>query len=108
MFTKYQLHDNGTISIEVAEGTSKPYYIKSKGIKPNGVIVRNGASSVPASHEQIRQMIKLSDGDNFEVSRSLNQELSFDMARMVFSKHGIELSEDKYSALGISTQTLRL
>ena len=101
MFTKYTLHDNSTISIEVAEGTSKPYYIKSKGIKPSGVFVRQGASSAPASPEQIRQMIKLSDGDNFEATRSLNQDLSFDTVRSVFSKHEVEFSEDKYSALGI-------
>ena len=46
MFTKYTLQDNNTILIEVSEGTAKPYYIKSKGIKPSGVYVRQGASSV--------------------------------------------------------------
>ncbi len=30
MFLKYTLHDNKTVSIEVSEGTAKPYYIKSK------------------------------------------------------------------------------
>ncbi|MCH5197049.1 MAG: putative DNA binding domain-containing protein [Oscillospiraceae bacterium] len=108
MFIKYKLNDNKTISIDIAEGTAKPYYIKSKGIKPSGVFVRQGASSVPASPEQIRQMIKLSDGDNFETSRSLNQELSFDTARSVFSKHGIEFTEDKFSALGIVNLNDRL
>ena len=32
MFTKHTLHDNGTISIEVAEGASKSYYIKSNRV----------------------------------------------------------------------------
>jgi ATP-dependent DNA helicase RecG len=37
--------------------------------------VRQGNESVPASEEQIRQMIKETDGDKFEAVRSLNQEL---------------------------------
>ena len=54
MFVKYRL-DNGIIEIEISEGIAKPYYLKSKGLKPNGVYVRQGAaSSVPASPELIR------------------------------------------------------
>ena len=74
MFVKYRL-DNGIIEIGISEGTAKPYYLKSKGLKPSGVYVRQGASSVPASPEQIRQMIKLSDGDVYETARSLEQTL---------------------------------
>lgn len=65
------------------------------------VYTRITNSSVPAYPEQIRQMIKLSDSDNFEASRSLNQELSFDTARLVFSKHRVEFSEDNFHTLGI-------
>lgn len=101
MFTKYTLQDNNTILIEVSEGTAKPYYIKSKGIKPSGVYVRQGASSVQASQEQIRMMIKLSDGDVFESSRSLNQEITFEQARAVFARQSVDFSADKFLALGI-------
>ena len=101
MFTKYTLQDNNTILIEVSEGTAKPYYIKSKGIKPSGVYVRQGASSVQASQEQIRMMIKLSDGDVFESSRSLNQELTFEQVRAVFARQNVDFSADKFLALGI-------
>ena len=57
MFVRYVLQDNHVIRVEVGEGNYKPYYLKSKGLKPSGVFVRQGASSVPASPEQIRQMI---------------------------------------------------
>ena len=67
MFVRYVLQDNKVIRIEVGEGSYKPYYLKSKGMKPTGVYVRQGASSVQASPEQIRQMIKESDGDTYEV-----------------------------------------
>ena len=53
MFVRYVLQDNQVIRIEVGEGSYKPYYLKSKGLKPNGVYVRQGASSAPASPELI-------------------------------------------------------
>jgi len=71
MFIKYKLEENGTIQIEVLEGGNKPYYLKSKGLKPAGVYVRQGTSSIQASPEQIRQLIKETDGDTFESFRSL-------------------------------------
>lgn len=101
MFTKYTMQDNGTILIEVSEGTSKPYYLKSKGIKPSGVYVRQGASSVQASQEQIRMMIKLSDGDIFEERRSINQDLTFEQAGAVFARQKVDFSADKFPALRI-------
>ena len=101
MFIKYTLHENKTISVEVSEGTAKPYYIKSKGLKPSGVYVRQGASSVQAPSEQIRMMIKLSDGDVFETARSLDQNLTFSSAQATFAKLKVDFSEEKFSALGI-------
>lgn len=100
IFTKYTLND-GVIKVNVSEGSSKPYYLKSKGLKPSGVYIRQGASSVQASPEQIRQMIKLSDRDSFEELRSLEQELTFTSAAAAFEKHNIPFSEEKYKSLGI-------
>ena len=100
MFVKYTL-DGNVIVIEGSEGTNKPYYIKSKGLKPSGVYIRQGASSVPASAEQIRLMIKMSDGDIYEAERSLDQVLTFDAAAKAFSAHNIPFGEDKYKSLGI-------
>ena len=101
VFVKYSLESEKVIKIEVNEGAFKPYYLKSKGLKPSGVYVRQGASSVPASSDMIRQMIKDSDGDVFENMRSLEQNLSFNSAKTAFEKYGIEFSEEKYRALGV-------
>ena len=102
MFVRYVLQDNKVIQIEVAEGSYKPYYLKSKGMKPAGVYVRQGTSSVQASPEQIRQMIKESDGDSYEDSRSLEQDLTFHAAETAFERYGVEFSVEKYRALGIT------
>lgn len=101
MFVRYLLQDNKVIQIEVGEGSYKPYYLKSKGMKSNGVYVRQGASSVPASPDQIRRMIKDSDGDVFEEMRTVQQELSFEEAARTFKRYKVDFSEEKYIALGL-------
>ncbi len=101
MFVQYALQENGVLKISVGEGSSKPYYLKAKGLKPNGVFVRQGTSCVPASVEQIRQMIKVSDGDLFEEMRSMEQDLTFLSAQAAFEKYGIEFGREKYRALGL-------
>jgi len=102
MFIKYTLQENKVVKITVGEGSYKPYYLKSKGLKPSGVYIRQGASSVPASPEQIRQMIKDSDGDVFEDMRSIEQSLSFHAAEKMFKKYNVEFSIKKYRVLGIT------
>ncbi|MGN1349684.1 MAG: RNA-binding domain-containing protein [Anaerovoracaceae bacterium] len=102
MFVRYVLQDNKVIQIEVGEGSYKPYYLKSRGMKPTGVYVRQGASSVQASPDQIRKMIKESDGDSFEASRCLEQELTFTAAEASFQRYGVAFSAEKYRALGIT------
>jgi ATP-dependent DNA helicase RecG len=101
MFIKYTLEENRTIRVEIAEGSYKPYYLKSKGLKPSGVYIRQGASSVPASQEQIRQMIKNADGDQYEEMRSLEQDLTFTECSHIFEENGVPFGSDKYSALGV-------
>ena len=104
MFVKYTIQENRVVRITVGEGSYKPYYLKSKGLKPSGVFVRQGTSSVSASFEQIRAMIKESDGDTFESMRSMEQDLTFKSAKEAFKRYNIEFSKTKYRALGITTQ----
>lgn len=101
MFVKYTIQGNKIIRITISEGANKPYYLRSKGLKPGGVYVRQVTSSVQASSEQIRQMIKESDGDDFESMRSLEQNLTFTSAATAFEHYGIEFLEEKYLALGM-------
>ena len=101
IFTKYILEKDNTIRIEIGEGAYKPYYLKSKGLKPTGVYVRQGATSVPASPEQIRQMIKNADGDIFEELRSMDQSLTFEYCQKTFTAHNVAFGIEKYIVLGI-------
>jgi ATP-dependent DNA helicase RecG len=102
MFVRFTVQENKVVRITVSEGTNKPYYLKGKGLKPSGVFVRQGTSSVSASPEQIRQMIKDSDGDTFEENRALDQSLTFAAAQAFFALYGVPFGPEKYRALGMT------
>ena len=87
------------IAIEIQQGTNKPYYLAKKGLRPEGVYVRQGTSSVPASDAAIRRMIKETDGDSFEAMRSLEQELTFTDAEREFSVRKISFEKPQKQTL---------
>ena len=96
-----QVENKNIVVIRVQRGVSRPYYIAEKGLKPSGVYIRQGNSSVPASEDYIRQMIKETDGDSFEKLRSLNQELTFNYADMIFKNTDISFGDIQKKTLGI-------
>ena len=72
------------VAVDIQRGTDRPYYLAKKGMRPEGVYVRQGYSSVPATDTAIRRMIKETDGDRFEAMRCLNQELTFEATKKEF------------------------
>lgn len=93
MFLHYEtIEEQGKkiILVNVQRGTDRPYYIAKKGMRPEGVYVRQGYSSVPATDTAIRCMIKETDGDQFEIMRSLNQDLTFESIEKEFILRKVE------------------
>jgi ATP-dependent DNA helicase RecG len=103
-FVGYEICEDKVIKIMVNEGSNKPYFLKDKGLCPSGVYVRQGASSVQASHENIRRMIKITDGDSFEMERALNQELTFKEAGDEFEGKGRGFEENNRISFGIKNK----
>jgi len=91
------------IIITVQKGTACPYYLAGKGIRPEGVFVRQGASSVPASEAAILAMIKETDGDKYEEVRSLNQDLTFTETSQGFGLKNIEFGLPQMKSLRLTT-----
>lgn len=93
MFLHYEtLEENGKqiVAVDIQRGTERPYYIARKGLRPEGVYVRQGYSSVPATDTMIRRMIKETDGDRFESMRCLNQDLTFEAAEKEFKLRNVD------------------
>ncbi|MBP3476593.1 MAG: putative DNA binding domain-containing protein [Lachnospiraceae bacterium] len=87
------------VSVTVQRGTARPYYLHSKGIRPEGVYVRQGASTVPASDAAILNMIKETSGDSYETARSINQQLTFEKASNFFKKRNVEFGNAQMKTL---------
>lgn len=92
------------IEIDIQRGTDRPYYIKDKGLKPTGVYVRFGNTSVPATETEIRNMIIETDGTEYENIRAFDQSLTLNYASEEFNKRQIEFGEGQKRTLGILNQ----
>ena len=87
------------IRVSILRGAKRPYHLTEKGLKPSGVFVRHGVSSVPATDEAIRQMLRESDSIVFDKSRCLNQELTFEYVGRYFADCGISFTESNKRTL---------
>lgn len=104
MFVHYQVIEQGNrqiIEVTVQRGTNRPYYLAKKGLRPEGVYVRQGTSAVSATDTAIRQMIKETDGDSFEKMRSLEQDLTFHATTKEFRLRNIAFSQPQMHTLKI-------
>lgn len=107
MFLHYEtleIDDKAILAIDIQQGTERPYYIARKGLRPEGVYVRQGYSSVPATNTAIRQMIKETDGDHFEEMRSIEQNLTFQSAEEIFLERDVAFGPAQMKTLKIMTQ----
>ncbi len=87
------------VVVDIQRGTDRPYYLSKKGMRPEGVYVRQGFSSVPATDAAIRRMIKETDGDRFEIMRSINQELTFHSALEEFNLRNVAFEPQQMRSL---------
>lgn len=104
MFVKYErviTDSKEVLKITVNKGSMSPYYIASKGIRPEGVYVRHGTASVPATETAIVSMIKETTGDTYEETRSLNQNLTFVQAEQEFINAGLPFADAQKRSLGV-------
>ncbi|MCL2486344.1 MAG: putative DNA binding domain-containing protein [Oscillospiraceae bacterium] len=95
------IEDEGVkiVRVSILRGAKRPYHLTEKGLKPGGVFVRHGVSSVPATDEAIRQMLRESGGVAFDKSRCLNQELTFEYVGRYFADNGISFTESNKRTL---------
>ena len=89
------------VVLNVQRGTARPYYLHSKGVRPEGVYVRQGASSVPASETAILNMIQETSGDCYENARSLNQQLTFETASAYFPNKNVGFGDAQKRTLNL-------
>ena len=93
------------VKITVFEGIDKPYFLRSKGLRAEGVYVRRGPSSVQVTEQQFNKMIRNARSIAYEDILSRDQSLTFSYAENVFKKSGLSLDEVHKSILGLKTDS---
>lgn len=93
------MDEKSIVCVTVRRGTARPYYLHGKGIRPEGVYVRQEASTVPATDAAILNMIKETSGDSYEAARSLNQNLTFNKAADFFKKRKVAFAKAQMRTL---------
>lgn len=93
------LEGKTVVCVKIQRGTARPYYLHGKGVRPEGVYVRQGASTVPASESAILSMIRETAGDSYEEARSINQQLTFEKTSAYFKKRNVEFEMPQMKTL---------
>ena len=91
--------DKTVVKVTVLRGAKRPYHLTEKGLKPTGVFIRHGVSSVPATEEMIRELLRESDGVTFDKSRCVNQELTFEYAAKYFADNHVSFNDNNKRTL---------
>lgn len=95
------LEENGLryVKINVNEGHEKPYYLREKGLRAEGVFVRKGSMSVPVTESALNELIFNKKSKTFESLPSLKQDLTFDYMSEVFEENGLTLTKEQMKSL---------
>ena len=99
--TVEEIDGSSIVRVEVQRGTRRPYYLIGKGLRPEGVYVRQGPSTVPASEEAIRRMLIETSGTEYENRVSFEQELTFEQATAFFAERGVPFGHAQMRSLNL-------
>ncbi|MDD2534322.1 MAG: putative DNA binding domain-containing protein [Eubacteriales bacterium] len=96
------------IKVMVLSGTEKPYYIRSKGMSPEGAYIRIGSSTQPMTHEMIESAFSKRTRTSLKNIPSPHQDLTFAQLRIYYEENGLELNEQFARSLDLLTEDGRL
>lgn len=96
-----QLEGKSLVGIRVERGAKRPYYLADKGMRPEGVYVRQGSASFMATEAEIAAMLQAAAGSYYEDGRSLRQDLTFAATATAFEAHGLDWGEAQMASLGL-------
>ncbi len=82
------------IHISVAGGIERPYYIKKKGMTPEGCFIRIGSSTEKMSEEQIRHLYSNRTRNSIRNIVSPIQQLTFSQLKIYYEENGYTINDN--------------
>ena len=104
---KVEFEGKTVVGVRVERGVDRPYYLADKGMRPEGVYVREGAASYMACEAEIAAMLKASRRESFGSGRSLRQNLTFEGTRAYFEREGLEFGDAQMRSLRMVDQDVQ-
>ncbi|WP_139651547.1 RNA-binding domain-containing protein [Raoultibacter phocaeensis] len=97
---RMEMNGKHVVGIRVERGANRPYYMADKGMRPEGVYIRQGSASFMATEAEIVDMLKASQKDSFEARRCLHQALTFSETSKAFENQKLEFGDAQLRTLG--------
>ena len=95
--------DRQIIQIVVLSGPEKPYYIRAKGMSPEGAYIRVGSSTQPMSTEMIESTFSKRIRTSLKNIPSPHQDLSFAQLKIYYEENGLMLTDQFAKNLDLLT-----
>lgn len=97
-----EMEGKKVVVVTILGGSNKPYYLREKGLKPSGVFIRVGTSTVPISEEHLNVMLHSTARENFLEGLSTNQDLTFKEAKKIFAEKKVPFLHSQFRTLGLT------
>ena len=89
------------IQIIVASGNEKPYYLRKKGMTPEGCFIRIGSSCEAMSMKQIEEMFSRRTRNSLKNIVSPSQNLSFSQLKIYYEEKKYNINDNFLKQLGL-------
>ena len=97
------IEDTPVTKIIISSGLEKPYYIKSKGMSPNGCFMRIGTSTQPMSTALIDELYAKRIHTTLRNIPAPRQDLTFAQLKIYYQERGLELNNQFVNSLELLT-----
>ena len=89
------------VVVRVSRGSSRPFWLASRGLTVDGALVRESGRNVPCSPAQLKKALAESSDHSYERARSYAQNLTFEYATKVFERAKLPFGREQFAELGL-------
>lgn len=94
------VEDEKRLHLVVRGAPATPYYLRARGLRPEGVYLRVEGASVPVTNRQIDAMIR-AHGGPYESQRAREQDLTFEALKAQFVDEGLSFDKATQRDFGL-------
>lgn len=94
-------NDKKYIHVVIASGNEKPYYLKKKGMTPDGCFIRIGNSTEHLNQKQIEELYAKRTKTSLKNIISPNQQLTFSQLKIYYEEMGYNINDNFLNQLGL-------